>query len=139
MDIGPGFEPPSEVGGIPVKQRGELSAAEIARQFSQLTFGYVSCTPLFLAKSGVFAGYSAHGVIPVIAQHFRGEIDGLKDGVHVLSPQTAKTVEPAGLEAGSIAIWHWYARHRLHDHASMYAHWLEAADAVRQSIERKHA
>jgi hypothetical protein len=139
VDIGPGFEPPGEVGGIPVKPRGALPAAEIAKQFSQLTFGYISCTPLFLAKSGVLAGYSAHGVIPVIAQHFRGEIDGLKDGVQVLSPQTAKRAEPAGLEACSIAAWHWYRGHRLHDHASIYDHWLEAADAARQSVERKHA
>jgi hypothetical protein len=139
LDIGPEFEAPGEVAGIPVRRMGVLAAKDIAGHFAQSTFGFLSYTPHYLAKSGVFAGYCAHGLVPVNAQHFQGEIDGLKDGVQVLSPQTAKTVEPAGLEACSIAAWHWYRGHGLHEHASMYDHWLGAADAARQSVERKNA
>jgi hypothetical protein len=138
LDIGPEFEAPGEVAGIPVRRMGVLAAEDVAGHFEQATFGFLSYTPHCLAKSGVFAGYCAHGLVPVNAQHFQGEIDGLKNGVHVLSPQTVKMVEPAGLEACSIAAWHWYSGHRLHDHASLYDHWLEAADATGQSADRKH-
>jgi hypothetical protein len=106
---------------------GVLTAQEIDRQFSRSTFGFLSYPPTRLAKSGVFAGYCAHGVIPVIAQHFSGQVDGLEDGVHVLSPGTAAAARASGLEAISIAGWRWYAGHRLHDHAAIYARWLDNA------------
>ena len=70
LDIGPDFEGPGEVHGIPVRRMGVLAATEIARQFSRSTFGFLSYPRMPLAKSGVFAGYCAHGVIPVIARHF---------------------------------------------------------------------
>jgi len=126
LDIGPECGAPDGVGGRAVKRVGVLAAAEIDRQFARTAFGYLAYPPNCLAKSGVFAAYSAHGVIPVIAQHFRGEFDGLKDGVHVLTPETAKDIAPRGLEESSIATWRWYAGHRLRDHAAIYDQWLDA-------------
>jgi hypothetical protein len=146
LDIGPECGAPGGVDGIAVKRMGVLAAAEIDRQLTRAAFGYLAYPPNCLAKSGVFAAYSAHGVIPVIAQHFRGEFDGLKDGVHVLSPQTAKSVAPHGLEECSIAAWRWYSGHKLRDHAAMYEQWLDAtglaetglaaADGAGESIEQ---
>jgi hypothetical protein len=143
LDIGPECGAPGGVNGIPVKRMGVLAAAEIDRQFTQTAFGYLAYPPNCLAKSGVFAAYSAHGVIPVIAQHFREEFDGLRDGVHVLSPQTATNIAPRGLEESSIAGWRWYSGHRLHDHAAIYAQWLgatgqAAANRAGQSIEQEN-
>jgi hypothetical protein len=129
LDIGPPCETPGEVDGIPVKRAGVLAAAEIDRVLSCTAFGYLAYPPNCLAKSGVFAAYTAHGVIPVIARHFREEFDGLKDGVQVLSPPTARAIVLDGLEACSHAAWHWYAGHRLRDHASLYDRWmLDAAE-----------
>jgi hypothetical protein len=139
LDIGPEFEAPGKMHGIPVRRMGVLAAEEIAGQFSRSAFGYLSYPPNCLAKSGVFAGYSAHGVIPVIAQNFRGEFDGLQDGVHVLSPQTAKAMEPAGMEPCSIAVWRWYSGHRLHHHAARYAQWFDEVESAPQSADRNHA
>jgi len=137
VDIGPPCETPREVKGIPVRRAGVLAAAEIDRQFSRTAFGYLAYPPNCLAKSGVFAAYTAHGVIPVIAQHFRGEFDGLRDGVHVLSPQTARAIAPAGLEECSRAAWRWYSGHRLRDHAAIYSRWLDAAgQSTEPSAER---
>jgi hypothetical protein len=134
LDIGPEFEPPHELSGIPVRRMGVLAAADIAKQFSQTTFGFLSYSPSYLAKSGVFAGYCAHGVIPVVAQHFSGQFDGLQDGVHVLSPHTATAARQAsGLEPCSIAAWRWYVGHGLHDHAATYARWLDQASDTRAS------
>lgn len=143
VDIGPACDAPSELNGIPVRRLGVLSAEDIDRQFMRTAFGYLAYTPNCLAKSGVFAGYSAHGVIPVIAQHFRGEFDGLQDGVHLLSPQTAESIEPPALEQCSIAAWHWYAGHRLRDHAALYARWMDETtdktEAAPQFADRNHA
>jgi hypothetical protein len=140
LDIGPELEPPGEVDGIPVRRMGGLSATEIATQFSRSTFGFLSYPRMPLAKSGVFAGYCAHGVIPVIARNFSGHVDGLEDGVHVLSPRTAAAAQASGLEPCSIAAWHWYSAHRLHDHAELYVRWMneskrEPADEPADEIE----
>jgi hypothetical protein len=124
LDIGPEFEPPREVHGIQVRRMGVLAATEIANHFSRSTFGFLSYPHTRLAKSGVFAGYCAHGVVPVMARHFPGQVDGLEDGLHVLSPRTATAAQASGLEACSVAAWRWYAGHRLHNHAALYARWL---------------
>jgi hypothetical protein len=125
LDIGPEFEAPGEVHGIHVRRMGVLAPMEIATQFSRSTFGFLSYPHTRLAKSGVFAGYCAHGVIPVIARHYPGQVDGLEDGVQVLSPRTVKTAQASSLEACSIAAWRWYSGHRLHDHAAVYARWID--------------
>ena len=142
LDIGPEFEPPDELHGIPVRHMGVLAATEIARQFSRSTFGFLSYPHTRLAKSGVFAGYCAHGVIPLIARHFPGQLDGLEDGVHVLSPRTATGAQASALESCSIAAWRWYSGHRLHDHADLYARWLDEStdetESVPESAGRKN-
>jgi hypothetical protein len=147
LDIGPEFEPPGEVHGIPIRRMGILAAQEIDRRFSRSTFGFLSYPRTRLAKSGVFAGYCAHGVIPVIARHFPGQVDGLVDGVHVLSPGTATAAQASGLEACSLAAWRWYSGHQLHDHAALYARWLDQSmdestdgmEAAPESAGRKNA
>jgi hypothetical protein len=125
LDIGPDFEAPGKVHGIPVRRMEVLAAAEIATQFSRSTFGFLAYPHTRLAKSGVFAGYCAHGVIPLIARHFPGQVDGLEDGVQVLSPRAAAAAQASDLEACSVAAWRWYSGHRLHDHAAVYARWMD--------------
>ena len=143
LDIGPEFEPPGELHGIPVRRMGVLAATEIARQFSRSTFGFLSYPHTRLAKSGVFAGYCAHGVIPVIARQFPGQVDGLEDGVHMLSPRAATAAQASGLDQCSIAAWRWYSGHRLHDHAAVYARWMDEStdemESAPQSAGRKNA
>ncbi len=143
LDIGPEFEAPGALDGIPVRRMGILAATEIARQFSRSTFGFLSYPATHLAKSGVFAGYCAHGVIPVIARSFPGHVDGLEDGVQVLSPRTATAVQPSGLEACSIAAWRWYLGHRLQVHAAVYARWMDESthgmEAAPESAGRRNA
>jgi len=124
LDIGPPCQAPREVKGVPVRPMGVLAVAEIDRLLTQTAFGYLAYPPNCLAKSGVFAAYSAHGVVPVIARQFREEFDGLRDGVHVLSPQTIPLLAPDGFEACSHAVWRWYAAHSLHHHAAIYERWL---------------
>jgi hypothetical protein len=126
VDAGPEpeFDTSPNLCGIPIKRMGVLSAADLAGILSQSTFGFVQHKSFALAKSGVFAGLCALGVIPVIAEPFAWEVDGLRDGVHLISPRSANAALTAGLERCSAAAWHWYRGHRLHLHAATYARWL---------------
>ena len=128
VDAGPDFDVSPELGGIPVKRMGVLAAPDLARTLSQSTFGFVQHESFSLAKSGVFAGLCALGVIPVIVEPFSGEVDGLKDGVQVVSPKTAGAIQNDGLERCSAAAWTWYSGHRLHIHAAAYAAWMDGLD-----------
>jgi hypothetical protein len=125
VDVGPEFDVSPELGGIPVRRKGVIVADDLARTLSQSTFGFVQHESFSLAKSGVFAGLCALGVIPVIAEPFSGEVDGLKDGVQVVSSKTAGAIQNGGLERCSAAAWSWYAGHRLHIHAAAYAAWMD--------------
>jgi hypothetical protein len=107
---------------------GVLAAADLAGVLSQSMFGFVQHEPSSLAKSGVFAGLCAMGIIPVIAEAFSGEVDGLKDGFQVISPKTACAAQNGGLEQCSAAAWNWYSGHRLHIHAAAYAAWMDGQD-----------
>lgn len=131
VDAGPEpeFDNSPSLCGIPIKRMGVLSAADLAGILSQSTFGFVQHESFALAKSGVFAGLCALGVIPVIAEPFAWEVDGLRDGVHLISPRSANAALTAGLERCSAAAWHWYRGHRLHLHAATYARWLVESTA----------
>ncbi len=124
LDIGPPFDAPAELNGVPVKRLGVLPAPELAGLLSQTRFGFVQHPAFSFAKSGVFAGFCAHGTIPIVAEPFAGEVDGVKDGVHVISPRTAMGALAANLEDCSIAAWQWYSKHRLRVHAETYARLL---------------
>jgi hypothetical protein len=136
LDIGFDCNAPRAVNGIRVRSMGVLAAAEIDRLLTRAAFGYLAYPPNCLAKSGVFAAYSAHGVVPMIAESFRGEFDGLRDGEHALSREAAKGMKPEALERCSIAAWQWYAGHSLHHHAALYDRWLNKAGAAGRKTVR---
>jgi hypothetical protein len=139
VDVGPELDVSPELGGVPVRRMGVLAAPDLAGILSQSMFGFAQHEPASLAKSGVFAGLCALGVVPVVAEPFAGEFDGLKDGVHVVSPRTAAAATAGGLERCSVAAWNWYSEHRLHIHAAEYSEWMsrpvpEAGSDVRSAF-----
>jgi hypothetical protein len=123
LDVGPDCDHPPSVNGIRVKRVGMLAAEELSALFSQAQFGFVPHDWFCLAKSSVFAGYCAQGTIPVLAEAFAGEADGLRDGVHMVTLQTA-AMESSARQTCSRAAWNWYMGHRLHVHAERYAKWV---------------
>jgi hypothetical protein len=129
LDIGPEFDGPKDLNGTPVRRLGPLAAADLAQWFSGSMFGFLSYRSWFLGKSSIFASYCAQGTIPVIAESFECEADGLKDGVQVLSPETVQAAKASGFKDCSIAAWRWYMGHRLHVHAATYVQWLNGSGA----------
>jgi hypothetical protein len=124
LDLGPECDCPSEVNGIRVKRMGLVPADQLPAIFAQAQFGFVTHEWFCLGKSSVFAGYCAHGTIPVLTGPFPEEADGLREGVHVVSPRTAVAARDSGWEPCSRAAWSWYNGHRLHAHAELYAKWM---------------
>ena len=124
LDVGPECDNPSEVNGVRVKRVGSLPAEDLPAVFSQSQFGFVPHPWFCLGKSSVFAAYCAQGMIPVVAGNFPKEVDGLREGIHVVTPQTAEAVRRSEWEACSRAAWTWYMGHRLHVHAERYAKWM---------------
>ena len=127
LDIGQEFNVPCKLHGIPVRRMGELAAGDLSGLFSRTMFGFVQYASFELAKSSVFASFCSQGTIPVLATPFSELVDGLKDGVHLISPQTAADVLSSGLERCSAEAWRWYSAHGIHVHAATYAKWLRQA------------
>ena len=124
VDIGAESVAPAEVSGIPVSCRGALAIADLAGELSRARFGFLPHAATYLAKSSIFAAYCAQGTVPVISAPFDGEVDGLKDGVQLISPKTTDAAIASGLDRCSRAAWQWYYQHRIRAHAATYALWL---------------
>jgi glycosyltransferase involved in cell wall biosynthesis len=139
IDVGPEFDIPSAVLELPVRRMGEQPEEGLADLFSRTAFGFVPHAPEGLAKSSIFASYCAHGMIPVLAESFSMEVDGLKDGIHVVSPQSVQTALESGLDSCSTAAWHWYSGHRLRAHAALYSRWLDQRSAAPADVEASGA
>jgi hypothetical protein len=136
LDVGPAFDSPVNVGEIPVTRLGELDVADLGNLFSKTMFGFVPHPSFCLAKSGIFASLCANGTVPVLGESFSGQVDGLKDGIHLVSPRTAKVALAGGIESCSTAAWHWYSGHRRHVHSATYSRWLIQPSTQDQTIGR---
>jgi hypothetical protein len=124
LDVGPECQFPLALNGVPVKPMGPLPADDLPAVLSRARFGFVTHECSYIARSSVLAAYCAQGTIPVLAKSFTREVDGVTDGVQVVSPSTAEAAQKFGLEGCSRAAWNWYMAHRVHVHAERYARWM---------------
>jgi len=67
LDIGPscGIDRPNNIGHLSVVEAGKLPASEISSILENSLAGFLNYDPSCLTKSGVFAAYCAHGMIPI--------------------------------------------------------------------------
>ncbi len=132
VDIGAESTVPAELNGLPVRSTGRLAIPELADELSRAMFGFLPLAAAYLAKSSIFAAYCAQGTIPVTTSPFDGDVDGLIDGVHLISPKTAIAAKASGLDRCSRAAWQWYSQHRIRAHAALYARWLDLRNMPRE-------
>ncbi|MDJ0733707.1 MAG: glycosyltransferase family 1 protein [Nostocaceae cyanobacterium] len=127
-DLGFEIEP---VNGIPITSLGVKSAAEISKILSTAMVGFFDYPTEFLAKSGIFAAYCAHKLLPVgvwyeaAAQTYsrvEQEIDDLVAGKHYWLGD--RHVGNMNLDAAQIVAdnaYTWYQTHQLSVHARTFA------------------
>jgi hypothetical protein len=107
---------------VTFSQPGFLDAAGAAALLRSSAYGYAMLSPLLLAKSGVFAAFAAHGVVPVLPEADALLPDGLRSGTHFFCPQRMSgPVESLQMEMVCAAIWQWYQPHNLAHTATAYA------------------
>lgn len=119
IDIGSGdaVEPRPN---LQVDRLGYLPAEEVSAALGRCRLGLL-CYPLdYVAKSGIFAAYAAHGLAPVLRTPTRGHFDGLRAGVNLL---TTSCDVPAQVAAAAIAgaAAAWYQRHNLQTTSAIFA------------------
>jgi hypothetical protein len=68
--------------GIPVENLGFLTNQDAGKLLSESRAGYLDYFDGYLAKSGIFAAYCAHGLLPLVLHENRSAADGLKMGTH---------------------------------------------------------
>lgn len=123
FDVGPPINSlVSQVNGVPVVQTGHRPAAEISALLSDSVAGFFDYHTAFLAKSTIFAAYSAHGLIPVSAACEAVQADGLKAGTHywIADPHEKTLSLTDGQEIADNASA-WYQTHKLSEHVKILA------------------
>ena len=122
VDIGPdcGVLPELAVRRV---QKGSLSADELSREFLSCRAGFFSYPVPFLGKSGVFAAYAAHGLVPIThPANSEASEDGLQPSRHFIlaaSSSFAAGKETCPLVAGNAFAW--YGAHGVGIHADAIA------------------
>ena len=99
--------------GLAWQERGVLPAAEASALFARSLAGYFSYPAPYLGKSGTFAAYCAHRLVPVTFPGNVGAEDGLRAGEHYLEGSG----DGASFAAVADAAHAWYRTHALRVHA----------------------
>jgi hypothetical protein len=118
-DIGPSIDDPvlsAALRGAGVVQHGRLDAAEVSKQFSESTFGVLAYPAHYVAKSGVFAAYCAHGVCPVLISKHYAPADGLVAGTHYFAGLPIGATPDTAIRDIGAAAWNWYKPHNVKAH-----------------------
>ena len=114
----------SHVNGIRVVQMGRRPAEEISALLSESIAGFFDYHTGYLAKSTIFAAYSAHGLIPVSASPNAVQVDGLLAGKHYWMANSCKLPDGQAIADNACA---WYQTHKLSEHGKVFE------DAIRHS------
>ena len=137
-DVGESFDGiPERVGSVPVSRHGALGARDLSLLLADCVAGFVAYPRAFLAKSGVFAAYCAHRLMPVLPPvDRRPDADGIVGGVHYLSVDGKWGGEATAENAQAIAdaAWKWYQGHSLKSHARAFARELRCTTVADDGV-----
>jgi hypothetical protein len=112
---------PPRLGHAVVTSMGGLSGCLVSRHLLACRYGLLNYDVGRLGKSGVFAAYAAHGVIPICIGSHAAPADGLEEGRHFLRwPFELAKSNISEIQANLI---HWYQNHSLAKHADVLSLW----------------
>ncbi len=104
---------------------GKLDGVEVSRILAESSFGLVKYPVEYVAKSGVFAAYCAHGVCPILLSEGYAMADGLVAGEHFVAGIPDHSTH---LQSISQAAWTWYQPHNISSHISAQQQLLGASN-----------
>jgi hypothetical protein len=132
IDIGVrNFPVPGRLGQIPITALGQLSPESVSERLISCRFGLLRYDVGRLEKSGVFAAYAAHGVIPVCVGSEATPSSGLEEGKHFLRWPFRV---PPKLGAMQDRLVEWYAGHSIARHADLVGSWC----VLGKKSQKKH-
>jgi hypothetical protein len=122
LDVGPDISLPASAGGVPIQPRGALPKAEVSELLLGSAAGFLCYPPRFLPKSGVFAAYCAHGVLPICAWDHHPTDEAPAAGRHYWNGEgaTAAASGTDSFQAIADAARAWYAGHSLARQAAAF-------------------
>jgi hypothetical protein len=124
IDIGArAAKPPDHLGRVPIKPFGQLSPELVSEQLQSCRFGLLNYDIARLEKSGVFAAYAVHGVIPVCIGSEADPPRGLEEGEHFLRWPLSKSYDVRSMQRKLVK---WYDGHCIARHADLVSSWCLA-------------
>ena len=114
LDLGtPTGKTPPLIGNVPIIELGQQPSAKISDIMKNSIAGFLSYNPNFLGKSGVFAAYCAHRLIPINAKSNNSLANEIKEGENywVPSKNSVKGIKMLQLIADNAHAW--YSDHNL--------------------------
>jgi hypothetical protein len=100
-----------------VIQNGRLNEHQVSQLMADSLYGLLAYSVEYVAKSGVFAAYCAHGVCPLLISNNYVQADGLVASHHYL-PGVADAGMASKAQIIGPAAWEWYRPHGLKSHAT---------------------
>lgn len=123
-DIGPPLNlNTSQIKGFPLVEMGQKSAFYISELMSDSLAGIAySIDNKILPKSGVFASYCAHGVVPILTKANSSQADGLEHGTHfVFAGSQFRKLEIDLLQTIAYQAHKWYKEHSQSKSVEIFA------------------
>jgi hypothetical protein len=122
-DIGPRLSASFELPAM-IEWHGPLPASEVGEVMRNARFGFFTYPTPYLGKSGIFAAYASHGLVPItVDENDETNEDQLRINDHFLTcgalPRNTDGVSNIGDQVRA-----WYAKHCLAVQAQKYADML---------------
>jgi hypothetical protein len=112
---------PGRLGPALVAPMGRLSGRLVSRHLLACRYGLLNYDVGRLGKSGVFAAYAAHGVIPICIGSRAVPTDGLEEGRHFLRwPLERPALDLSEIQSN---LMQWYYNHSIAKHADALSLW----------------
>jgi hypothetical protein len=112
---------PPRLGHAVVTSMGRLSRCSVSRYLLTCRYGLLNYDVGRLGKSGVFAAYAAHGVIPICIGSRAAPTDALEEGRHFLRWPFSRL--PTNLSEIQTNLMRWYQNHSVAKHGDVLNLW----------------
>lgn len=117
----------SELTKVPIVEMGVMQAAELSNILLQSIAGFLRFPPPeYLAKSGIFSAYCAHGLLPILTCSSPKIIDDLEANKHYwVTDDHNQQISLDVAQAIANNAHAWYQTHSLSVQAKIFSHYLE--------------